>query len=91
MEHFGSAERKRAHAAFSPSRSIWPLTYLVRRIETVDTMAGRTLDPKPNRITLRLSVNDLRMVQREADRRRQSVGLVIRSLIRDHLGRRKGR
>ena len=48
-------------------------------------MAGRTRDPKPNRITLRLSVSDLRLVQREADRREQSLGLIIRSLIRDHL------
>jgi predicted DNA binding CopG/RHH family protein len=52
-------------------------------------MAGRTLDPKTKRVTLRLSVNDLRLIQREADRRNQSVGLVIRTLIRHHLSRRR--
>jgi predicted DNA binding CopG/RHH family protein len=51
-------------------------------------VAGKTLDPKPKRITLRLSVSDLRMVRREAGRRKRSVGVVIRSLIRDHLPRR---
>jgi len=52
-------------------------------------MAGRTIDPKTRRITLRLSVNDLRLVQREADRQQHSVGLVIRKLIRDHLSRKR--
>jgi hypothetical protein len=52
-------------------------------------MAGRTHDPKTRRVTLRLSVNDLRLIQREADRRDRSVGLVIRQLIRDHLPRRR--
>lgn len=51
-------------------------------------MSGRTLDPKTKRITMRLSVNDMRLLQREADRRDQSVGLVIRTLIRHHLKRR---
>jgi predicted DNA binding CopG/RHH family protein len=50
-------------------------------------MAGSTIDPKTKRITLRLSINDLRLVHREAQRQRQSVGLVIRKLIRDHLAR----
>jgi hypothetical protein len=52
-------------------------------------MPGRSLDPKTKRVTLRLSINDLRLIQREANRRQQSVGLVIRSLIRDHLPRRR--
>ena len=52
-------------------------------------MAGRTLDPKTKRITLRLSVNDMRLLQREADRRSQSVGLVIRQLVRQHLSHRR--
>ena len=52
-------------------------------------MAGRTIDPKTKRITLRLSINDLRLVQREADRQDHSVGLVIRKLIRDHLPRKR--
>ena len=55
-------------------------------------MAGKTADPKPHRVTLRLSENDLRLLRREATRIKRSIGNVIRMLIRDHLpGRRAAR
>jgi hypothetical protein len=48
-------------------------------------MAGKTADPKPHRVTLRLSESDLRLLRREAVRVHKSIGSVIRVLIRDHL------
>ena len=52
-------------------------------------MAGKTADPKPHRITLRLSESDLRVLQRESARGKQSVGEIIRELIRTHLVHRR--
>ena len=52
-------------------------------------MAGKSVDPKPHRVTLRLSEGDLRLLQREAKRISKSVGNVIRRLIRDHLPARR--
>jgi hypothetical protein len=50
-------------------------------------MAGKTRDPKPHRVTLRLSSSDVRALARESARTRESIGSVIRRLIRRHLGR----
>jgi len=52
-------------------------------------MAGKTADPKPHRITLRLSETDLRLLRRESVRGKKSVGEVIRQLIRTHLTHRR--
>jgi hypothetical protein len=48
-------------------------------------MAGKTADPKPHRVTLRLSETDLRLLRRESARIQKSIGNVIRMLIRSHL------
>jgi len=52
-------------------------------------MAGKTVDPKPHRVTLRLSESDLRMLRRESTRIKKSIGNVIRLLIRNHLPARR--
>jgi hypothetical protein len=48
-------------------------------------MPGKSLDPKPHRVTLRLSVGDVRLLRREAARVKRSIGEVIRTLIRTNL------
>ncbi len=50
-------------------------------------MAGKTSDPKPHRITLRLSDADLRALQRAS--KGGSIGSIIRRLIRAHLKSRR--
>lgn len=52
-------------------------------------MAGKTADPKPHRVTLRLSAADVRLLRREASRIGKSIGSVIRMLIRAHLPSRR--
>ena len=52
-------------------------------------MAGRTVDPKPHRVTLRLSESDLRLLRRESVRLKKSIGNVIRVLIRQYLPARR--
>ena len=54
-------------------------------------MAGKTVDPKPHRVTLRLSEADIRSLRREAKRTKRSVGEVIRTLIRVNLNSRRPR
>ena len=49
-------------------------------------MVGRSKDPKDTRITVRISMKDLRDLQLEARRRNTSVGGMIRILIRDGIG-----
>ena len=52
-------------------------------------MAGKTVDPKPHRVTLRLSEADIRLLRRESNRIGKSVGSVIRMLVRAHLPSRR--
>jgi ribbon-helix-helix CopG family protein len=52
-------------------------------------MAGKTVDPKPHRVTLRLSESDLRLLRRESARLKKSIGNVIRVLIRQYLPARR--
>jgi hypothetical protein len=52
-------------------------------------MAGKTVDPKPHRVTLRLSEADTRLLRRESGRIGKSIGGVIRMLIRAHLPARR--
>ena len=54
-------------------------------METATDMVGKSKDPKGTRITVRISDNDLRLLQNEARRRNWTVGAVVRHLIRECL------
>lgn len=49
-------------------------------------MVGKSKDPKGTRITVRISDNDLSVLQAEARRKNITVGAVVRTLIREGLG-----
>ena len=45
-------------------------------------MAGRTIDPKGSRITVRIADTDLKALTGEARRRGVTVGAIVRDIIR---------
>jgi predicted DNA binding CopG/RHH family protein len=48
-------------------------------------MAGKSSDPKRTRITVRLADDDLKALKAEAGRRDQSIGAIVRDMIRVQL------
>ena len=48
-------------------------------------MPRKSIDQKDRRITIRISENDLARLEGAAKRREQTVGAVVRSLIRENL------
>jgi hypothetical protein len=57
-----------------------------RPIPSLVKMVGKSKDPKGTRITVRISDNDLSVLQAEARRKNITVGAVVRTLIREGLG-----